>query len=92
MLDVASLMTHDGAAALFGMLGATLLMVNHPKYSKWGWVAYLASNGCWLVYASATSQGSLMLQTLYFTFTTLVGIWTWIAWPAIKRGRSRVTP
>lgn len=92
MLDISSIMTHDGAAAFFGMVGATLLMVNHPRYSKWGWVAYLVSNGCWLIYANATQQESLKLQTLYFTFTTLVGIWTWIVWPALKRVRSRVTP
>lgn len=70
--------------SFFGMTGATLLMVNHPRYSKWGWLAYLVSNGAWLVHASRTSQEALIVQTVYFTFTSIVGAVVWIVRPALS--------
>ena len=76
--------------AFFGMAGATLLMLNHPRYSKWGWVAYLVSNGAWLIHASRTSQEPLMVQTVYFSFTSIVGAVVWIVRPALAKGLAAV--
>lgn len=75
--------------AFFGMAGATLLMLNHPRYSKWGWVAYLVSNGAWLIHASRTSQEPLMVQTVYFSFTSIVGAVVWIVRPALAKNAAK---
>lgn len=67
---------------LFGVSGSVLLMRKDSPSSKWGWPLFLASNFCWIAFAVTTGEVWLLLQTLCFTYTSSVGIKTWIIDPA----------
>lgn len=75
---------------LFGICGALLLMVKSSRFAPWGWVLYLASNVSWIAYSSLTSQMILLAQTLCFTATSFIGIWTWLIAPAIRAQKRAV--
>ncbi len=65
-----------GGCAL-GLLGALLLSIN-TRVSRWGWIAFLASNFAWIGYALSTGAYGLLLQQAGFTVTSLIGIRRWI--------------
>lgn len=71
------------AGAVTGVLGAFLLAIR-SKYSKWGWVSFLVSNAFWLGFALESETTSLLIQTMAFTATTLLGLWQWIIKPALR--------
>lgn len=71
------------SGAVTGVLGAFLLAIR-SDYSKWGWVSFLASNGCWLGFALESATISLLIQTIAFTVTTMLGLWQWIIKPALQ--------
>lgn len=62
---------------LTALTGSALLALN-LKVSAWGWLAYLISNGAWIVFALYTSNTALLVQTLGFTMTSIIGCWRWI--------------
>lgn len=62
---------------IFGVGGAALLALNRPDWSRWGFVLFLASNFAWIAFSIEHQQRWLLLQTLVFTVTSLVGIWQW---------------
>jgi hypothetical protein len=62
---------------LFGVSGAALLALNRPGLSRWGFVLFLASNVAWIAFALEETQRWLLLQTLVFTMTSIIGIWQW---------------
>lgn len=59
--------------ANFGIAGALLLALALPV-SHWGWVLFLGSNACWLVFALRLGYRRLARQTVVFTATSLLGI------------------
>lgn len=60
----------------FSLLGAFLLALN-CQYSGWGFVAFLAANICWIIYAWIGRVPGLMLQNLGFLATSLIGIYNY---------------
>lgn len=72
MLDVAEMM-----GATNGLIGAYLLAFK-TRYTKFGWIAYLLSNCCWLVFAILLQRNWLLVQTIGFTVSSLIGIWNHI--------------
>lgn len=68
------------AAAVFGVMGAYLLARNN-SLSRWGWVAFLVSNGFWIAYGLATAQFGLLMQQIVFTGTSLLGVYAWFLRP-----------
>lgn len=59
--------------ARFGIAGAILVALAVPA-SRWGWLLYLGSNLCWLVFAHRNSYPKLLRQSAVFTVATLLGI------------------
>jgi hypothetical protein len=75
----------EAAGAVSALVGAWLLALRLP-YSHWGWVAYLVSNMCWLVFAILIGRWWLLLQTMGFIISSLVGVWNFCISPGRKRG------
>jgi len=61
----------------FGVFGAFLLALNSPL-SGWGFVSFLASNACWIVFGVLTDAPGLIFMQVAFTATSLLGIYRWI--------------
>lgn len=66
----------DWIGCIFGLLGALMLALNLPQ-SRYGFWAYLVSNLAWIGYSALTAQIPLLLQTMGFLVTTLIGIYRW---------------
>ena len=82
-------MTFTGLfAAAFGLIG-TLLLATRSRHAGWGFLAFLASNGGWLVFAWSHAHWALFVQQLGFTLSSLLGIYVWIIHPAIQRAFAR---
>jgi len=60
----------------FGALGALLLALNR-SYSGWGFVAFLASNMCWIAFGVATGALGLVAMQVVMTATSVLGIYRW---------------
>jgi hypothetical protein len=71
----------DLCGFIFGASGAALLALNRPDWSRWGFVLFLASNVAWIAFALEQEQRWLLLQTMVFTGTSLLGIWQWFRAP-----------
>jgi hypothetical protein len=69
-------------AALAGVAG-TWLLARKGARAGWGFVAYLASNAGWLVFAWMHEHWGLFVQQIAFTVVSLYGIWTWLIEPAL---------
>lgn len=76
MMSLAGILQWTGCA--FGVTGATLLAMHTAKWSRYGWVLFLASNVFWIGYAMETNADALLLQQCVFTVTSLLGIYRWI--------------
>ncbi|CAB1371177.1 conserved membrane protein of unknown function (plasmid) [Denitratisoma oestradiolicum] len=61
----------------FGVLGAWLLALNNAR-SGWGFVAFLASNVCWILFGILTNAPGLIFMQVAFTATSLLGIYRWM--------------
>lgn len=61
----------------FGVFGAFLLALN-TRFSGWGFVSFLASNGCWIGFAVLTNAPGLFYMQVAFTGTSLLGIYRWV--------------
>lgn len=64
------------AGAITGTLGAALLAAK-VSYSRYGFVLYLASNVCWIIYATATRSYALLFMQCVFTVISTIGIVRW---------------
>lgn len=60
-----------------GVIGSLLLALNKP-FSGWGFIAFLASNACWIGFALLTNAPGLFYMQVAFTATSLLGIYRWI--------------
>lgn len=63
-------------ACFAGLLGASLLALNN-RYSRWGFVAFLASNCLWIAYGYYNQAWGLVVMQIGFTVTSTVGIIRW---------------
>jgi nicotinamide riboside transporter PnuC len=70
-------------AAAFGVLGTLLLALN-GKRAGWGFVAYLVSNAGWILFAWIHAHWALLVQQLFFTATSGLGIYVWL-WKPRRR-------
>lgn len=61
----------------FGVFGAFLLALN-SRLSGWGFVSFLASNACWIVFGVLTDAPGLIFMQVAFTATSLLGIYRWM--------------
>jgi hypothetical protein len=66
----------EWSGAILGLIGAAMLAINH-KVSRFGWLFFLASNVCWVVYGIATHAFGLVTMQAGLTVTTLIGIYRW---------------
>lgn len=57
--------------------GALLLALNN-RHSRYGFVLFLIANGFWIVYGIETHAPGLIANQVFFTGTSLVGIYKWI--------------
>lgn len=65
-------------AETFGALtgiGGALLLASMSQHSRYGWLLFLCSNVCWIVFAVQGRFHKLLLQQFAFTSTSLLGIW-----------------
>ena len=60
-----------------GVTGSLLLALNKP-FSGWGFIAFLASNACWIGFALLTNAPGLFYMQVAFTATSLLGVYRWI--------------
>lgn len=60
-------------AAIFGILGSYVIG-NKGASARWGWPLFLLSNIGWLWYGLHIKNYALLVQTGFFTFTSLRGI------------------
>lgn len=63
----------ESLGAFFGITGSLLLALGVP-ISRYGWLAFLMSNLAWIIFALLFRFRKLLVQSLFFTVTTLVGI------------------
>lgn len=64
----------------FGILGALLLALKN-RFSGYGFVFFLASNGFWLAYGLLTNAPGLVVMQIAFSVTSGIGIWRWLVAP-----------
>lgn len=68
-------------AALFGIAGSALLAVNvDPAF---GFGAFLVSNVGWIAIALRRGMRGLLVQTLAFMVTSLIGLWNFWLGPVL---------
>lgn len=70
--------TVEWLGSLTGLLGAGLLALNNA-WSGYGFVAFLISNACWILYGRMARAKGLITMQLGFTATSMIGIWRWLA-------------
>ncbi len=68
----------EWAGSLTGLLGAWLLAINDPQWSGYGFVAFLVSNGFWIVLGLRKRLYGLLLMQAGFTGSSLLGIARWL--------------
>lgn len=76
-------------AALFALLGSGLLAMNSSRWSRWGFVAFLASNSLWITWAIYTSAMHVLIQNIGFTLTSSYGVYRWFRSDVRLRRSSR---
>lgn len=74
MIELTPIQAVEWSGSLIGLAGAALLALN-TRISRWGWVAFLASNVLMLVMAASLGLRGVFLMQAGFTFTSLLGIW-----------------
>ena len=65
------------AGCATGVAGASLLALNN-KFSGWGFVLFLISNGFWTAFGIQTHAVGLVTTQVVFTATSLLGIYRWL--------------
>lgn len=65
------------AGCAFGVCGAFMLALNN-SLSGWGFVSFLVSNVCWILFGVLTNATGLIFMQVLFTATSLLGIYRWI--------------
>ena len=68
------------AASLTALLGAALIAMRSSRWSKWGFVAFLASNLLWISWGIHCGAWELVCQNVGFLVTSVAGIASWFGW------------
>lgn len=71
----------EWAGSIMGAIGALLLAWNHPTWSRYGFVCFLASNFFLVAFAIITQANGLMMMQVVCTITSIIGIWRWFNMP-----------
>ena len=64
----------EWAGSLSGLVGAFLL-ATHTRFSRYGWLAFLAANLALIGFAIGIDRYGLLAQQVGFTATTLLGLY-----------------
>lgn len=64
-------------ATLLALSGAALLAAK-VEASGWGWVLFLFSNCCWVVWGVIEKRWSIVVMQIGFTPTSVLGIARWL--------------
>lgn len=64
----------EWAGTSLGLIGAVLL-ATHTRWSRYGWLAFLAANVAIAVFALGIGRHGLFVQQIGFSATSLLGIW-----------------
>lgn len=67
----------EWAGSVFGLIGAGLLALN-LSISGYGFVAFLISNACWIVWGVKNRAFGLLTMQAGFTLTSIIGIYRWL--------------
>lgn len=70
----------EWSGAFLGLIGAALLALN-TRISGYGFVAFLASNICWISFALLSGTYGLLTMQLGFTVTSALGVYRWLYKP-----------
>lgn len=73
----------EWSGAILGLVGSLLLALN-VHVSGYGFVAFLASNLCWLVFGIKSRAWGLVTMQVGFTLTSLMGIYNWFIKPSVS--------
>ncbi len=76
-------------SATLGLLGAALL-ASRSRWAGWAFVAWLISNIGWIVFGAGNQHWFLIAQQIGFTITSVLGIWTWLIHPALRRAEAEI--
>jgi hypothetical protein len=71
-------------SAALGLLGAVLL-ATRSRWAGWAFVAWLISNIGWIVFGAGNQHWYFIAQQVGFTVTSVLGVWTWLIHPALRR-------
>ena len=63
-----------------GAAGAVVLAMN-ARWSGYGFVFFLLSNGAWMAYGCLTGAYGLVTMQIVFSATSVLGIWQWLIRP-----------
>ena len=98
MSGLNGLLEHDSLVAfaqwmgcLFGMAGSVRLAIP-GRAAAVGFVAYLVSNAFWISFALMTQAPGLLLMQVFFTCSSLLGLWLWTFRPRRREQCLRVDP
>lgn len=64
----------EWAGSLSGLAGAFLL-ATHTRFSRYGWLAFLAANLALIGFSIGIGRYGLLVQQVGFTATTLLGLY-----------------
>jgi hypothetical protein len=64
----------EWAGTSLGLVGAVLL-ATHTRWSRFGWLAFLAANIAVAIFALGIGHHGLFVQQIGFSATSLLGIW-----------------
>lgn len=76
-------------SAALGLLGAALL-ASRSRWAGWAFVAWLISNIGWIVFGAGNQHWFFIAQQVGFTVTSVLGIWTWLIHPALRRAEAEI--
>jgi uncharacterized membrane protein YhhN len=71
----------EWSGAVLGLIGSLLLALKQDV-SGYGFVAFLVSNVCWLVFGIRNRAWGLVTMQVGFTATSSIGIYNWFWLPA----------
>lgn len=98
MSTLNGLLEHDSLVAFaqwmgcaFGMIGSVRLAIP-GRAAALGFVAYLVSNAFWICFALMTQAPGLLLMQVFFTCSSLLGLWLWAFRPRRQQQFLRVDP
>jgi Na+(H+)/acetate symporter ActP len=72
----------EWTGAILGMLGSLLLALN-AAISGYGFIVFLTSNVCWLVFGIRNRAWGLVTMQIGFTVTSITGIYNWFIKPLL---------